>query len=1028
MVNRCKAKYGLIFLFALNFIFASNSSKATTYDWKGVTSDWGVATNWTPAGIPGANDDVRVGVTSYTTPLNVTGTRACYTFTMGVLNPAVTVTGTLNVTNTLTQLPNSVLGAVTSNLNGSGTVNCASLNTGSNAIFLTLTAGANALTFISTVANLNVTDNVNVYSTSFGILFIGVGLNNATFSLRGGTATIGGQIITNNTAGGVLSSVYATPKFSVDVPAGSVLNPTLKLTNPNPINTASVSRSIDFFNNTGGTGIITTEYAGTATQTIYTNLTTTCLDTSATVYQNIAFSGTAAKTIQPGNFVVSGSWTSSGGKVDAVTNEPYIIFNSTSAQTLTDNGSDVVNGTANGIVFKNVLFQGTGVKTISSGKFAVAGNGILYMGSGNTLLNANNHLTLLSTEGSTAGIAPIPAGSSITGSVGAQRFLVGGNTKSLNVYTARGYRILSSPVHLGITSNYDISYIGLTALTGGSGTGFTVNNSNPTIYLFREDVTPSNATFNSGKHKGITSINADNTVNVSGMASPLSIPIGNGYIFYFVGNTSNPSTKASANPTTGPENTIITATGTINQGDIIANLWYTPAGTTGSSANKLSYTSTLGSPTAGYNMMGNPYAATLDLNSLINGNSGATGIANTIYVLDNVNPAQQYIAYSPLGSSSPKATRYVASGQGFIVKAAGPNATLTFRESYKAVSNQPSTLLMGIPVAQAPVTGFYVKMERDSMINDYCGIYFRSGSSANFSADDAKDLDGTGSQIHMSSYTADGMRTAINQMPDYINGSKIRLYVNSAADGLHKLKLEDVKNIDTLYNIWLKDKYKKDSLDIGHFSTYNFNIIRSDTASFGGNRFELVIRRKPLPPYQLIKFTATEVMEGIKINWKTYNEGNYTGFTVEKLETGSSGQYTPIYTIQSSGKTVYSFTDLQPGKGAHTYRLQQNDINNKINWSEPVTIVVGNATTSANLVDIHPNPATAMIKLSVNTETASDNYVAKIYNYMGALVSSQKAEGSSWTQDVTPLQPGTYVYELTKPNGELVGRSKFIKK
>jgi hypothetical protein len=66
--------------------------------------------------------------------------------------------------------------------------------------------------------------------------------------------------------------------------------------------------------------------------------------------------------------------------------------------------------------------------------------------------------------------------------------------------------------------------------------------------------------------------------------------------------------------------------------------------------------------------------------------------------------------------------------------------------------------------------------------------------------------------------------------------------------------------------------------------------------------------------------------------------------------------------------------------------------------------------------------------LSVNTETASDNYVAKIYNYMGALVSSQKAEGSSWTQDVTPLQPGTYVYELTKPNGELVGRSKFIKK
>jgi hypothetical protein len=1018
-------KLGFRALFLVFSFFISFDSHGAVINWLGgISTNGALGANWSGGLVPTSADDVHIGVitTTFTRNPVISTVQACKSLTLGsnnVITLTITAAGSLAVTGAFNNMPSATTN-VTSTITGEGLLTCASLQVGDGT---SPTIGNNnTVTLISTLANLRVTGGLTVNSTNYAIIFMGTGYINATFSLRGGTTTVDGQLYTLNSQQGILPNTNAIPKLSVDMPTGSALNPILKLTNIIPINASSVTRSIDFFNNTGGTGTATIEYAGAAGQTIYTNTTNTILDTTATVYQNITFSGTGQKNIQTGNLTVSGNWASADGKVDAVTNSPAVIFKGAVAQSLTDNGSDATTG----VVFKNLQFQGGNTKTMSTGKFTINSTGILYMGSGSTTLNANGNLTLQSRTASTSSVAPIPTLSSITGNVAVQRLLIGGNTKSGTVYTARGYRMLTSPVNINGTGLYSLSYIGLTALTGGSGTGFTVTNNSPTIYLFREDVTPSNTTFNSGKHKGVSSINNDNTINVSGTAGSFQIPAGNGYIFYFVGNISNPLTKASGTPTTGPENTIITATGNLNQGDVVTKLWYTPAGATITPINtKLSYSAAL-STSGGYNMVGNPYAATLDLSKVITDNSGIT---NSIYVLDNVNPGQQYIAYSPGGSSSPKATQYVTSGQGFIVKATGINATLTFRESEKAIGFQPATLLMGLPVAETRTTGFYLKIEKDSIINDYCGVYFNGSNSANFTAEDAKDLDGTTSQIYMSSYSADGVRTAINRMPDYFNGIKTRLYVNAAADGIYKLKIEDIRNIDTFYDIWLKDKYKRDSLDIRRYGTYNFNIIRSDTASFGGNRFEIVVRRKPLPPYQLINFTAAKVTEGIQLNWKTYNEGNFTGFGVEKLQPGTD-QYTPLYNVQSSGKTNYSFLDSQPVIGVNTYRLQQNDINNAITWSKPITIskVDPVVTTNGDLINVYPNPAATIINVSLNPTVPANGYVSKIYDYSGSLVSNQTVQGSNWTQDVGRLQPGTYILQLNKNTGELVGRSKFIKK
>lgn len=1017
-----------IFLFHISYKAYSQAN----YNWRGGTStDWSNAANWrigssltAPPTPPTSIDNVFIGVNgtafSNQPQINVGYTPTVASVTMGTVKTVnLIVNGTLT-TGTILQKHDGALGLnINATIAGSGTINCTNFQVGDATApplpFLGLTTQTYVTLVTSSVARLNLTNNLNLNSTSSTatLLFIvNYNVNNPKFYLDGGIMTIGNAIATTNSTYVNTGSILNVAEFFITANTAAA---TLYLNGATPFSfDANGAGGADFYNSGIFSSTVIYNYSGAGTQTVYSSGQSR-FGVMPSNYQNVQFASAGAKSLQSGNLTVSADWSSAGGKVDAVTNNPTVTFQGTT-QSLTDGGSDG----GIGATFKNVTFTGGGTKTLTSGKFNIATTGILTMASSSTL-NANGNLTLFSDATSSAAVAVIPTGSAITNDVNVQRYLVGGNTKVSGVYTARGYRMLSSPVNYNGTAYLPLSYIGNSALTGGPGTGFTVTINNPTIYLYREDVTPSNTTFNSGKHKGILNIKSGNIVTVSG-SGDLQVPVGNGYIFYFVGNTSNPTTKTVAPFTAGPENTAITAVGRLNQGDVLVNLWYTPAGATGTTTNKLSYNTALGT-SAGYNMVGNPYASTLDLDDVITDNTASIG--NTVYELYNVNPSQKYIAYNKGGSSDPNATRYIVSGQGFIVKAKAINGSLTFRESQKEPTQQviAPNLLMGMPVAENAITGFYMKMERDSVVDDYCGIYFNSNASVNYDDDDAQDLDGASAQVYMSSFSADGVRTAINHLPDYKNGAEIKLYVNSAATGLYKLKLEGIRNMDPLYDIWLKDNFIKDSLNLRLYNTYNFNVNKTDTASFGANRFKLVIRRQPLPPYQLISFTAEKVTEGVKISWKTYNEGNYTGFELEKMD----GQYTPIYNVQSNGNNTYSYIDRNPLAGTNTYRLKQNDINNAISFSTPISIQLLDPASN-QLLTIYPNPAVEQIKVHLNTTEPQGSYKARIYDYSGRMVIQSTMQRSNWSQYVGQLKPGAYVFELSKSTGEFIGRTKFVKK
>ena len=409
------------------------------------------------------------------------------------------------------------------------------------------------------------------------------------------------------------------------------------------------------------------------------------------------------------------------------------------------------------------------------------------------------------------------------------------------------------------------------------------------------------------------------------------------------------------------------------------------------------------------------------------------------------------------GTSSFHASEYIASGQGFFTVVTAINQTLTFKEDQKVYNNSltPASsppLLLTAPQSQVlalkgsavglskpnalamqgtpanVLAGLHLKMGLDSLIYDECGIYFNKNWSDNYDINDAYDIGGIALQVSMASFTADGVGVSINKMADYVpKGKRIKLYVKGVNDGNYSLSLEDIANIDTsLFNIYLVDNKNRDSLDIVRYKTYLFTITNADTTTFGANRLELAIDRKTMPAYALVSFTAQKANDGVQLTWKTYNEGDFTGFGIQKLEGGST-QYETLYNIQSDGAGTYTYTDHSPVAGYNTYRLLQNNIDSITSYSHPVSILY-NAATAMGLVSIYPNPARGTINVNMNiAATAPVSYLEAIYNTSGMLVVQRAVNSTSWAQDVSALTPGAYVIQIKTSNGGSVANSKFVK-
>jgi trimeric autotransporter adhesin len=645
-------------------------------------------------------------------------------------------------------------------------------------------------------------------------------------------------------------------------------------------------------------------------------------------------------------------------------------------------------------------------------------------------------------------------------SINVERYITGGAGY-------RGYRLMSSPVYAAIVSSntvYNVDYLNdhvfLTG-TGGATNGFS-KAGNPTLYLFREDQTPLNTSFTDGNFWGISNIapNSHATYNYSvtggnpGTTGSFNIPVGNGFMFFFRGDrtTVNPYV-----PGTAPVAATLIETGSLNIGQVIVHDWYTPA-----SANLGWTNATANTAIRGFNLVGNPYASSIDWEqyNTTTTTSGiyANNIGNVIYEL---NPAtNNYDIYQVGGIYTNHGTRIIASGQGFFVQATNNTAPqLIFNESAKTTAqNTGLNLFMATRADIASLNNanaephLRLQMTMDSINTDdiYIGFNAAASSKDDFSQD-APYKPGSG-KVSLSSISSDNVVLAINKLPlPKLTPTIMRLKVNATSDGVYKLNMTEMTAIPQLFEIWLRDAYKNDSLDMRHNKTYAFNLYNADTNSFGSKRFSLVIRQNPALGIHLLNFTAAKVQGGAQVVWQTENEQNYTNFTVQRsMDNGATFDVLGGFASSAAGK--YGFLDKNPPAAVDLYRLKIEDMNGTVSYSNIIKLTFGNNGSVANSnINIYPNPAKNVIHLImlspkaiapstawvvtgnstpslVSGKTENTVYSIKIVNITGGVVKTAVSAQPDWQNDVTDLPPGTYIVRvLNNSDKSIVGEGTFVK-
>jgi hypothetical protein len=377
-----------------------------------------------------------------------------------------------------------------------------------------------------------------------------------------------------------------------------------------------------------------------------------------------------------------------------------------------------------------------------------------------------------------------------------------------------------------------------------------------------------------------------------------------------------------------------------------------------------------------------------------------------------------------------------------------------------------ASVCLSIQAAPAPVKGnsdpaiplLRIRLVKDAYNYDEIAIGFDAETTTVYNNRlDSRYMEGINAYEGLSSLSADSVQLSVNIVPlPHLGPLVIRLDVEAAASGTFTLERTELDSIPAIYDIWLMDKFGKDSLDLRAATSYVFNVDKKNGATFGSNRFQVVIRQNPSLGMHLLSFEAIKASPTTQLSWKTENEENTTVFTVERsIDDGST--FFLLDTLLSNAAGAYNYTDKTPLDGSDAYRIKITDLNGTISFSNVISISFGNAVsesvTSTNNINIYPNPSNGIINLAISpaantslsltsekqattatTQTffaatqGNASYEIKLFNVNGALIKEATSSSASWQTNVSALSPGTYIIRVTNnSDNTLVGKSTFIK-
>jgi hypothetical protein len=368
--------------------------------------------------------------------------------------------------------------------------------------------------------------------------------------------------------------------------------------------------------------------------------------------------------------------------------------------------------------------------------------------------------------------------------------------------------------------------------------------------------------------------------------------------------------------------------------------------------------------------------------------------------------------------------RFIQPGQGFFVKVTS-SGNIRIKETNKNGSIAPIRLLDAQATSDKPL----IRMRLvDGVQYEESTVVFEAGNLSTFEGFDALYF-GANGDVLCNTLTSDGVNTAINFMPPVDEVSEVKIAVNATESKTNfKLIFTDLTALITK-DVQLKDNYLGTLTPIDAVNNqYTFGIDKAIAATFGNDRFVLLISPVAVLPIKLKDFTASKKSLGVLLNWETLSEKNVSYFEVQRSTDGET--FTVIGKVKATGNSTqssnYNFVDKAPKTGLNYYRLNtvDSDGGNEL-W---VVRLVSFNISDNELLTIYPNPVKDDLNVKWNFAINGDKTVTVIDLNGKKVLQFKNVKDSSLSKNLHSLQKGFYILELSnQSNNQIIARRKFIK-
>ena len=400
-----------------------------------------------------------------------------------------------------------------------------------------------------------------------------------------------------------------------------------------------------------------------------------------------------------------------------------------------------------------------------------------------------------------------------------------------------------------------------------------------------------------------------------------------------------------------------------------------------------------------YTVIGNPYAAAINLNNMYLNTGNIAVIERNFWVWDaSIGTSGGYVALSwniaghydvSGGNQTAEAYLNVKSSQAFFVKQLVNNtASINIEENNKNTSAATSLLR---PMGNSDAGSLQIKLYDTTAAGgtrQADGVLARFNNNYQVAPTELYDVAKLNNFNENFSLLRDGRYLSIESRPFPEKTDTLFLPFWGLRKQLYKLKINGSDLGSSNQTALLIDQYTKSQVTIGlggDTTIYQFGI-NSDTASFSLRRLMIIMEPITVLPVYFISVTAAVSGNQVQIKWSTGSEAGLKNYTIERSTDGSNFSKAVVLPANNlvTG-AAYQWVDIQPNEGINYYRIKSISSNGTEKYSEVVHAKI-NKNTATQSITIYGNTVKNNIITMQLNNIEKGNYQVKLFNMDGQLL------------------------------------------